>query len=264
LNGHDGGVYSEEGVENGNTFWRGFQIGGYLTDTAQAGLWWAGPQDSFITDGMIGSGTKLNPNSSNVMPFGLFVAPPRQKNPNGSGLAGGGGGTQFSNLHVWGNQQYGIFPAAGSAISFSNVVAESCGIANLVLLSNVSWVGGQIYNGGSAVATGVLVGITNPPPAYPQSGPIGCWGSSLVGTFLAGMGTGVFPFTFQQDLGCNVIKATVQGGGYSGLTTGYIQGSDEVSLLGLANSTNTELYYLQMPFQWPANGTQILPPAKNY
>lgn len=209
INGHDGGVWSECGDSAGPAFWRDFEINGYYLrgpSPSGYGLYWGGPHDSIVSGGFIDTLNVPVTTASSPTVYGLYVA-----GPNVNSQAGGRG-TQFSDLHVWGNHHYAIYPAA-THVSFSNMVAEGATLANLVLLSLVSWMGGQIYsafqNAASITSCGIQVGIP---------GSTGCGGSLITGVWVENFSqTASQPaaISFVNDWGVNTIQAIVAGGAYN-------------------------------------------------
>jgi hypothetical protein len=237
IHGGAGGLYSQW-TDPGDVKYMEARIRGlgcreYLglpgTQDPTYGILWAGPHDSQFSEILLST---LSAGQTNTGSSYGFVQ------------AKGAAGEYISNMHVWGRHHYGIWAdPQGNGIRLANVVSEGAFLANVVLCSGCSWVGGEAFgtngDGGSQPRElGISLGIDQNAPHAPQApGTTNGWQAG--GTVIQGVRSWNFEspgacIDFTNSAGANLINvlaATSGGDPHGSLYRGKPLADDEVFLL---------------------------------
>lgn len=188
---YSGGVFSEWGTSAGGNMeavWQDFKI----LDNRGVGLDWQGPHDSSFDHGYVVSG-----------PFGAY-------GDTGIWIRGNSGGEMWSNVHVWGYNDYGwVFEHSGQAV---NCQSEGATVANLKIVSDkVRWEG-VIYgtNDYHTGELGVKLGVD--PGQKVQN--------VILDVRLHNFGTTSVPIDITGSNGRNIVRGTIMRGSASTIITG--------------------------------------------
>lgn len=259
------GTYpDQEAVE---TRWDGVRVTNYYCNPASAdsnnslyGVYWIGPHDSVWVNVHIWSfhtaPTSPTP-PTRPYQYGLGIDSSTTSVSSGAGL-------QITNLHLYGRNDYGIDPRGASGgqggVYFANCESESAFIANVIMRSNCTWVGGTSYSTTEpSGANGFQIGPSSW-NAYPSNG---CAGSQIIGPVMNHPDG--YAFNFVQSFGSNIIIANQHQG--VAPVTGSPATSDVLHIIrafggnptnGPAGSTNSFSQDLSLAMSFRFNPTAVL------
>lgn len=177
--GKSGGVWSQwgSGGTNMESHWSNFKVFNSEGDV----FVFNGPHDSLFNNGSV-----FNDSTQPSTAGNLLV------------VDGQSGGSQFVNIHVWGNCSRAV--DVQSEVYFSNCQAEGATVANLRFRSNFGqWVGGHIFG----TTTGTEIGVEFGVAAVTSSK--GCY----VNTKFSRFGAGSFPIKWTNSAGHNVVVGQI-------------------------------------------------------